>query len=37
MVVVRLEIAANGTIYLSAPDAIDIGARSTRPARAHAR
>jgi len=26
MVVVRLEIAANGTIYLSAPDAIDIGA-----------
>ena len=25
MVVVRLEIAANGTIYLSAPDAMDIG------------
>src|SRR5580704_7320404 len=26
MVVVRVEIAANGTVYLSAPDAIDIGA-----------
>ena len=25
MVVVRLEIAANGTIYLSAPDVMDIG------------
>ena len=25
MVAVRLEIAANGTIYLSAPDAMDIG------------